>query len=241
MPVQKGLYDWEMFRSNIPVWLAGREVNTDLDILFAQLEFAHAATSSVVSSGLGVTVHDAAPSPRAPDQAAHRTSFSLDALQLDEGTARHYRSVAASGAHGLPLIWFPWPTLTTWRIFDGRVTYTTPHEIAGSAGQRTGGYFVPIVEVRTAAGVLVAELTYAAGAPGPTEFSLTSITDDSREIITDGLTAHADLYLHAWAWLLLRVEVLGDFSEGQRSRPGEWHATLELRTAPEPFDYESDA
>ena len=240
MPVQKGLYDWAMFKSNVPVWLAGQDVNTDLNILFAQLEFAHGATSSVVRSGHGVTVHDAAPSPQAPDQAAHRTSFALQVLQLDENTARHYRSVAASGGHGLPLIWFPWPTLVTWRIFDGRVTYTTPHEIAGSTGQRTGGYFVPIVEVRTAAGVLAAALTYTAGAPGATEFSLTSVTDDSREIITDGLTAHADLYLHAWTYPLLRVEVLG-FSEGQRGLPGEWHATLELRTAPAPFNFESDA
>lgn len=222
----------------VPWWIAGQEIATTLDPLRAAYVTVYPASMSGVSTPLGWVHQSSTPSEKAPSQASRLKSWNLAiAPILSDVTALHLEAVIEGGEFARIQMWSPIPLPVTWLITAARTTYSTPYTISGSAGVR-GLYFEPIVEIRDG-GKFIEALSFVASSPSSTEFTLTSITADSRAILVGDLSAHVDKQLQAWVYALHDVRILGGSTIGLVDL-GRWEAALNMVSAPSPFDYEAD-
>ena len=231
---QDGIWSWAIYDKENPVWLAGREIGTG-DNLFANIRPIWGPGIGGVPVGDGFFAQATRPSPKAP--VILFGAFALDFQpQLDEDSERHIQAVQQ--AHALPSIWLPVPILNTWKITSGRVTYSVPGTISGSAGTR-GAYNEPIVEIRQA-GTLDSSLTYAASSPGSTEFTLPGATTADHTAIEVGdISASAGKDLCCWSWQMIEVRIIN--LEHGFDGANRWTTTLSVTLAPSRRDFEADA
>ena len=235
MPTQ-GFYQFDDVHLEKAIMLAAREINTDDGSVTAAFRFTHPPVTAGVRTARVFVHQSATPAPKASKVSP--ITFALEANpQLDEDTYRHYQAVAAGSEFDpLPRIWWPFPFHVVWQISTGRVNYSSPYFIAGSAGER-GVYFEPRVEVR-AGGKFIEQLSFVASSPSSTEFLLDSIVTDTRRVIVGDQSANDGNQLHAWMHCLIEVAVTG-FEDGLLD-PGNAVSTLSLVSAPSPVDYEED-
>lgn len=238
---QQGINQWDIYKQDLPIVFAGRVINTNNDALRASFRFVHPVSVAGVRTSQGFVHQSSTPSPKAPAAASRPFTFTLQAEpQLDEDTHRHYEAMYSGAEYQLPKIWFNFPLQVTWGITTGRIRYSTPFFISGSAGEASVGqprYFNPIVEVRQG-GTLVETLDFVASSPSATEFTLDSTVTDTRAIIVGDQSANDGRQLHAWIFCLVEVMPVG-LTEGFAG-PGEWSDELPLISAVSTVPYEED-
>ncbi len=241
MAAEKGFREWDRFKVEEQAWLSGREVGTG-DNLQSNIDLEDGPIGGGVRTGSGFFHQTTLASPKAPIGATRNTAFTwLFSPQLDQDSARHVNRVIAGAGLGAAKLWHSWGTQDVWQIPTAlRTKWSLPHPVSGSTALR-GIYVEPIVEVVSAdpVGLIESTLTFVAGTPGSTEFSLVNTTDDQGHIITGDLTASVGSILSIWYWPILRVNILGA-TQGLVD-PGQWPQGFEFELAPPPKDYESDS
>ncbi len=234
---QNGYFSFGHINRAQAIQIAGLEVGTEQDSVAGTYDFTYGLGGSGVRTPQGFVHQSTTPSPKAPIQAAQPLTFALTFNPVLVGsTALHLEELPSAAEFGRILIWFPNPFPVTWQITAGRVQYSTPYFISGSAGER-GIYVEPIVRVKDR-GVFVTDVEFNAGAPGVDEFTLTSTTADTRALQLGDISAHDGLQLHAHIYCLMEFRILS-FNDGIEM-PGKWIATMGIAAAVSPVDYELD-
>lgn len=238
MAAETGFHEWTRFKIKAQAWLGGREVGTG-DNLQANITQDIPAVGGGVRTGSGFFPQTTLASPKAPLGATAYSTFSwLFSPQLDEESALHVNRFIFGAGLGRTLLWHSWGTQDMWLIHTAlRTKWSLPHLISGgapvTATSLRGLYVEPIVQVMSTSivGLVESTLTFTAGVPGSTEFSVISIDDDQDHIITGDLTASAGKILSIWYWPILEVNVLGA-TQGL-VKPGEWGQGMEFELAPD--------